>query len=269
MESLHYPRVTHHFQQIDTEARRQICKKINKKKEEPCVLIEFSHSFALCGDQNCAVIANSIELRTKHCFIDRHNTEACWREWVVRDFALLSVIWSPFWPALPAAPGRPEVPAVPQTVQIQSWTQLPHNGRTRDQGTSRANISLSSVVFVFNCGPCWLLSFDRPLPSNTSLSGLDQLSLCFTYCHTDPVTGLVKPKGTVHYGTPDLQEVKRLVFLILSINISHILQRGSAVTEPLKVLNPYRSFIWQKAVLSVPIKLYSILVLRISCIASV
>lgn len=158
MESLHYPRVTHHFQQINTEARRQICKKKKEKmKEEPCALIEFSHSCTLCVDQNCAVIANSIELRTKRCFIDRHNGGPCWREWVVCDFALLSVIWSPVWPAPPAAPGRPEVPAVPQTVQVQSGTQLPHNGRTRNQGTSHANISLSSVGVCFQ--PWSLLNF--------------------------------------------------------------------------------------------------------------
>lgn len=33
MESLHYPRVTHHFQQINTEARRQICKKKRGEKK--------------------------------------------------------------------------------------------------------------------------------------------------------------------------------------------------------------------------------------------
>lgn len=33
-----------------------------------------------------------------------------------------------FWPSTPAAPGCPEVPAVQQTVQVQSWPQLPHNG---------------------------------------------------------------------------------------------------------------------------------------------
>lgn len=105
----------------------------------------------------------------------------------------------PVLPATPAAPGRPEVPAVPQTVQVQSGTQLPHNGRTRHQGTSQANTGLSPVVFVFNHDLCWLLSFNRPLPSNISLSCLDQhalAELCFTYCHTDPVTGFVKPKGT-------------------------------------------------------------------------
>lgn len=51
-----------------------------------------------------------------------------------------------------------------------------------------------------------LLSFNRPLPSNISLSCLDQhalAELCFTYCHTDPVTRFVKPKGTaLHRSRP-------------------------------------------------------------------
>lgn len=94
MESLHYPRVTCHFQKINTEERRQLCK---KRKWTPCVHLILPFLYLVCWPK---LHSNSklYCVTCKRCFIERHNKEACWREWVVCDFPFLKVLFNPFGP---------------------------------------------------------------------------------------------------------------------------------------------------------------------------